>query len=116
MEVNPSMDAWSAGMTIAELVNLCPLLRAQYQQISDAQSPKVGSIAFLKWLGAVQAMPLPKRPGWSEDGLFKDLLCNWLLVPNPESRRTLAQSLTAPFFQQQMFQIRGRDIPDCRHP
>jgi hypothetical protein len=53
---------------------------------------------------------------WSEDSLFKVMLCTWLLVPNPERRRTLAQSLTAPFFQQQTFQIRVRDIPDCRHP
>jgi serine/threonine protein kinase len=105
MEVKPSMDAWSVGMTIAELVNLCPLLRAQYQKISDAQSPKGGTMPFLKWLGAVQAIPLPKRPVWSEDRclqaipLFKVLLCTRLLVPNSERRSTLAQSLTAPFFQ-----------------
>jgi serine/threonine protein kinase len=101
MRVRPSMDAWSVGLTIAELVNLCPLLRAQYQKISDGKPPKVGSISFLKWLGAVQAMPLPKRPVWSEESLFKDLLCTWLLVPSSDRRRTLAQSLKAPFFQRQ---------------
>jgi serine/threonine protein kinase len=46
MRVRPSMDAWSVGLTIAELVNLCPLLRAQYQKISDGKPPKVGSISF----------------------------------------------------------------------
>jgi serine/threonine protein kinase len=101
MKVKPSMDAWSVGMTIAELVNLCPLLRTKYQEISNGQCPIAGSISFLKWLGAVQAMPLPKRPVWSEDSLFKVMLCTWLLVPNPERRRTLAQSLNAPFFQRQ---------------
>lgn len=115
MKVKPSMDAWSVGMTIAELVNLCPLLRAKYQEISDAQPPKEGSISFLKWLGGVQFMPLPKRPVWSEDSLFKVLLSTWLLVPNPERRKTLAQSLTAPFFQQQP-KAAAEVRPDCSHP
>jgi len=99
MKVKPSMDAWSVGITIAELVNLCPLLRAQYQQISDGQSAWAGSISFLKWLGAVRTVPLPRGPVWSEESRFKILLCTWLLVPDPEHRRTLAQSLGAPYFR-----------------
>jgi len=89
------------GITIAELVNLCPLLRAQYQKISGGKSPQAGSIAFLKWLGAVRTAPLPRRPVWSEEGRFKVLLCTGLLVPNPERRWTLAQSLAAPYFRRQ---------------
>jgi len=99
MRVKPSMDAWSVGMTIAELVNLCPLLRLQYQQISEGQSPHAGSVSFLKWLGGVQRAPLPKRAAWSEESRFKSLLCTWMLVPTPERRKTLAQSLDAPYFQ-----------------
>mmetsp|Transcript_83934 Transcript_83934/g.219260 ORF Transcript_83934/g.219260 Transcript_83934/m.219260 type:complete len:89 (-) Transcript_83934:1099-1365(-) len=86
-------------MTIAELVNLCPLLRLQYQQISEGQSPHAGSVSFLKWLGGVQRAPLPKRAAWSEESRFKSLLCTWMLVPTPERRKTLAQSLDAPYFQ-----------------
>jgi serine/threonine protein kinase len=101
MTVKPSMDAWSVGATIAELVNLCPLLRAQYKEISDGQPARAGSVRFLRWLGAVEAAPLPRRPAWSGESRFKSLLCSWLLVPNPERRRTLAQSLNAPYFPRQ---------------
>mmetsp|Transcript_61772 Transcript_61772/g.164228 ORF Transcript_61772/g.164228 Transcript_61772/m.164228 type:complete len:390 (+) Transcript_61772:113-1282(+) len=101
MVVKPSMDAWSVGMTIAELVNLCPLLRAKYQQISAGQSAQAGTMSFLKWLGAMQAMGLPRRPAWSQEGQFKALLYTCLLVPDPEFRNTLAQSLRAPYFRRQ---------------
>jgi serine/threonine protein kinase len=95
--VKPSMDAWSVGNTIAELVKMCPLLWTQYQEISDGQSHHGGSVCFLKWLGAVQAASLP-RPGESR---FKILLCTWLIMPNPEGLSTLAQSLNAPYFRRQ---------------
>jgi len=102
IKVQPSMDAWSVGITIAELVDLCPLLRAQYQQISDGRSPQAGSVSFLKWLADVEAAPLPRRCVWSDESSFKALLCTWLLVPGPDRRRTLAQSLGAPYFQRQV--------------
>ena len=95
--VKPSMDAWGVGITIAELVKMCPLLRAQYQEISNGQSQQGGGVCFLKWLGAVQAASLP-RPG---EGRFRILLSTWLLMPNPEGLRTLAQSLNAPYFRRQ---------------
>jgi len=98
--VKPSMDVWSVGITIVELVNLCPLLWTQWKQhqkVSDGQSHSAGNTSFLKWLGAVEATSLP-RPGESR---FKILLCSWLLVPDPELRRTLAQSLDAPYFRRQ---------------
>jgi serine/threonine protein kinase len=101
MRVKPGMDAWSVGITIAELVNLCPLLRAQYQKISGGKSAQAGSVSFLRWLGALRAAPLPERPAWSEESRFKALLCTGLLVPEPERRGTLAQSLAAPYFRRQ---------------
>jgi len=98
MTVQPSMDAWSVGITIAELVTLSPLLRERYKEITDGQPRHAGSARFLRWLGAVQAAPLPRPPAWAGEGRFEALLCAWLLVPNPERRRTLAQSLNAPYF------------------
>jgi len=98
--LKPSMDVWSVGITLVELVILCPLLSmqwAQFHEVSDGQSRHAGNIFFLKWLGAV-ATTSPPMPGESR---FKILLCSWLLVPHPERRRTLAQSLNAPYLRRQ---------------
>jgi len=95
--VKPSMDAWGVGVTIAELVEMCPSLRAQYQEISDGQSHHGGGVGFLQWLGDVRAASLA-RPG---EGRFRILLSTWLLMPSPEGLRTLAQSLNAPCFRRQ---------------
>jgi serine/threonine protein kinase len=98
--VKSSMDVWSVGTTIAELVNMCPLLWKQwtrYTEVSDGQSRHAGNVTFLRWLGTVEATSLP-RPGESR---FKIMLCSWLLVPSPECRRTLAQSLSSPYFMRQ---------------
>jgi len=95
--VTPDLDAWSVGMTIAELVNLTPLLRRRYQEISAGHTRQEGSTRFLKWLAALAAPPVPGR-GWSNDRDFNKLLSAWLLVPDARGRRTLVDSLSAAYF------------------
>jgi len=91
--VSPCLDAWSAGMTAAELVNLRPVLRAQHPEMPAPG----GSDHLLRWLGSVRVLPLPVRME-ARDRDFSALLSAFLLEPEAAHRKTLAQTLAAPYF------------------
>jgi serine/threonine protein kinase len=92
--VSPCLDVWSVGMIVAELVNLRPLLRAQYRFFSSRGSPD----QFLRWLGSVQVLPLPERTK-ARDQDLSALLSAFLLEADAAHRKTLAQTLAASYFQ-----------------
>jgi serine/threonine protein kinase len=93
--ITPALDVWSVGLTIAELVELCPLLRASYQQVAKGLSRREGSTRFLKWLSSQRTAPRLTREC---DDSFRKLLDAWLLVVNQAKRRTLAESLSSDFY------------------
>jgi len=97
--VSPSLDVWSVGMTIGELVNLIPLLRSRYQEISEGRSSREASMFFLHWLGDLEAAPVPRS--WPNDCHMRALLRLWMLVPDPARRKSLVESLSAPYFASQ---------------
>lgn len=94
--VQPGLDAWSVGMTLGELVNMVPLMRSYYQEISAGHSRKDGSSRFLQWLGSLISVPLPRRV--CADIRLQTLLSGWLLVAEQTRRRTLAECMSAPYF------------------
>jgi serine/threonine protein kinase len=92
--VTPALDVWSVGMTIAELVELCPLLRATFHKKAHGLSRKEGTLTFLKWLSSQRAPPSLSKEC---DSSFRELLQCRLLVVDPAQRNTLAESLAADF-------------------
>jgi len=95
--VTPGLDVWSVGMTIAELVNLTPLLRRRYQDISEGHPREEASVHFLKWLAALPTAPIPGR-GWAADRDLRKLLSSRLLVPDRSHRASLEETLSAEYF------------------
>lgn len=93
IEVCPSLDAWSLGTTLAELVILQPMLSKQFLK----QRRNVGR--FLKWLGGCTSVPVPQEIR-NFDPELSYLLSEMLLVEGPK-RKPLAQVLQHPFLKQQ---------------
>lgn len=88
--VDPSLDVWSVGMTLCELVAMRPCLKAAYFS-------KKSRHGFYEWLGAMRQAPLPRSIS-RFDPDFTDLLSSWMLLGDQGDRRTLAQCLSHPFF------------------
>lgn len=89
ISVDPGLDVWSVGMTLCELVMVQPCLKAAYVN-------KQSRHGYYEWLGALQSAPLPK----DIDADFADLLSSCMLVGNRQARKTLAQCLSHPFFDE----------------
>jgi len=94
--VSPSLDVWSVGMTVAELVNIDPIMRARYIEFTVCHGRDEGPARFLRWLGNLLAPPLTKQLR-ADDPYLGALLC-WLLEPDASRRKTLAEALNAPYF------------------
>lgn len=88
--VDPSLDVWSVGMTLCELVALRPCLKAAYFSKKSRKD-------FYEWLGAMQQAPLSKSLR-ALDPNFTSLLSSCMLLGDPGHRQTLAQCLSHPFF------------------
>jgi len=95
----PALDVWSAGMTICELLLLDAALKPTYAGfLRHGRGHRQAGFLFLEWLSRLKKWPLPE-PIAESDPQLQDLLCNWLLVCNPDERRTLAQALSHRFLR-----------------
>ncbi|CAK0850290.1 unnamed protein product [Prorocentrum cordatum] len=97
MTAVPSLDVWSVGMTICELVTLDVTLKPTYTSfLQNGRSHRHAGFLFMDWLSGIRNAPLPKSmKEFDQDCL--DLLTSWLLVPDCTKRKTLAQCLVSPF-------------------
>jgi serine/threonine protein kinase len=97
MIASPSLDTWSIGMTLCELVTLDPPMKGKYQEMAQSNvSSRAACFKFLSWLGRVRQLKLPGSIGrFDED--FHDLLSKWLLVCDRSMRKSLAECLSCPF-------------------
>eukprot|EP00929_Paragymnodinium_shiwhaense_P060247 TRINITY_DN3010_c0_g1_i6.p1 TRINITY_DN3010_c0_g1~~TRINITY_DN3010_c0_g1_i6.p1 ORF type:complete len:672 (-),score=166.88 TRINITY_DN3010_c0_g1_i6:187-2202(-) len=89
----PCLDAWSVGMTIAELINLDAILKQKYASfLRMGRSSQDAGFLFMDWLSTIQKLPLQKVIE-SYDPQVLDLLRNFLLVCSEKKRSSLASSL-----------------------
>jgi serine/threonine protein kinase len=95
--VSPSLDAWSVGMTVAELISPGPVLREVHMEMSARHGPVEGPARFLGWIGALRAAPLSGRMMALDPDLCALLVR--LLEPDASHRWTLAEALGAPCFR-----------------
>jgi serine/threonine protein kinase len=90
---SPSLDVWSVGMTLCELVTLDAILKPQYANfLRNASSHREAGFLFMEWLSAIKKAPLPKTVSTFDPGLV-ELLTQWLLVTNSNNRKSCAQCL-----------------------
>mmetsp|Transcript_63454 Transcript_63454/g.147868 ORF Transcript_63454/g.147868 Transcript_63454/m.147868 type:complete len:647 (-) Transcript_63454:139-2079(-) len=95
---DPALDAWSVGMTLAELVTFDAVLKPTYAQfLRNAQSHREASFLFMEWLGNSSRVSLPKAVKQNHEELY-ELIQEWLLV-GYEKRKTLAQCLSHKYLQ-----------------
>lgn len=97
IKASPLLDAWSVGMTLGELVKGRPLLDHVYTGCKR-EYPQDFKIQFLKWLSRVEKMPRPRRTK-PEHVAVINFLSEYLIVPQTSRRKTLAESLSAPYFK-----------------
>jgi serine/threonine protein kinase len=92
-----SLDAWSVGMTLCELVSSRPIMKRQYYSIRRSVSSNENpTLLFFDWLACVDACALPESI-YTFDPAFVDLISNGLLVGSVGQRRSCAQCLLNPF-------------------
>lgn len=91
LRVEPSLDVWSIGMTLCDLILAEPCLKSAYVSKSSTHG-------FYTWVGAMKQAPLPMSVR-SFDPEFADLLSSCMLLGNQAHRRSLAQCLSHPFFR-----------------
>merc|ERR1712232_1298772 len=97
IRVTPSIDVWSVGITICELVSLQSALTDPMKRCAMQSSTHTGTLRrFLHWLSAVKTFPVPEKVR-AFDTRFNELLTSWLLVPEARERKTLAECLSSSF-------------------
>jgi len=91
-----SLDVWSVGMTVAELVSLSAVMKPRYMQFARAE-PRRGGVcrSFMEWLGHLEIAPLPEVVR-NFDTELRVLLEGSLLCEGSR-RASLAQCLSQPY-------------------
>lgn len=96
---SPSLDVWSVGMTLCELVTLDAILKPQYANfLRNASSHREAGFLFMEWLSGIRKAPLPKSVSGFDPGLV-ELLTQWLLVCNSSQRKSCAQCLSNAYIK-----------------
>jgi len=97
--VRSTMDVWSVGMTLCELVTLKAVLQPKYTSyVKQGWSQSDAGYFFLEWLGFLPVMELDPRIQAVDDTDFIDLL-QTMLETEGEQRMTLCELLDHPFLQ-----------------
>jgi serine/threonine protein kinase len=101
LAASPSLDAWSVGMTLCELVILGPHLKAKYETFVEGGESRMACLRFLSWLGRSKhtGVPLPGSIRRLDEG-FHELLTKWLLIHDSSTRKSLAECLRCPYLAQ----------------
>jgi len=92
ISISPSLDVWSAGMTICEVVHLDEVMRPTYTEFTEGSSPQRAVYHFMTWLGRLKSVPFPRSVQEFDTGLHS-LLSGKVLACNESQRMTMAQCL-----------------------
>lgn len=105
LKIEPSMDVWSVGLSLCQLVTLKNVLSQENRRLLGAQALNSGP-AIIDWLCfKCRAGPLKLPPAIGE--FNADFLAglNSILIGEPLRRSTLAQLLKSPYFAQGLEKI-----------
>mmetsp|Transcript_32715 Transcript_32715/g.93967 ORF Transcript_32715/g.93967 Transcript_32715/m.93967 type:complete len:472 (+) Transcript_32715:56-1471(+) len=95
IQVAPSLDVWSTGMTICEVMHLTEVLRPKFEMFEEQSSEHEAGFLFMKWLGRTENITLPRSVS-DLDAELRELLSGRLLVCEEPLRASLAQCLSRP--------------------
>lgn len=94
---HPNLDVWSIGMTLCELILLDAALKPTYASfMGHGRSNREAGFLFMDWLAGLAKFPLPKNIEKFDTDLA-DMLSNFLLVCDPLTRKSLAETLSHRF-------------------
>lgn len=97
IEAVPALDAWSIGITIAELVTLDAVFKPTYASfMGKGRSNREAGFLFMEWLGGLKVGALPSAVA-RVDPELASFLQEWLLIGNASVRRTCAECLDSPY-------------------
>jgi len=96
IEAKASLDTWSVGLTLCELVML-ESVQEPWLQRSREGSNSSRSLSHWKQIGSMQEHPVPEQVRTFDPALFA-LLAYDLLAPDASRRRGLAQCLGDAYF------------------
>jgi len=96
---SPTLDAWSIGITLCELVTQRPVLQPVYASfMRHGHKQEEATCMFLDWLSNISKLNLPNSLT-SFNTEFATFLTRDLLAPMPTLRRTPAECLSSPCFE-----------------
>lgn len=101
LKADASLDSWSVGMTLAELVSLEPLLLPVFDRIlreTGLQAGETVMMKFLKQLGRMLEVPVPRCLD-KFDANFASIIRFGLLALIPRQRLTMANCLEEDFMR-----------------
>lgn len=93
----PSLDAWSIGLTLCECVTLSAVMRpalSHFLKNSGSASDAQGN--FIDWLGSLETSPVPSCIA-AYDSELSDFLSCGLLACGPDQRSTPSQCLSSRY-------------------
>mmetsp|Transcript_43162 Transcript_43162/g.101444 ORF Transcript_43162/g.101444 Transcript_43162/m.101444 type:complete len:699 (-) Transcript_43162:174-2270(-) len=97
IEIAPALDVWSTGITLCELYSLDSILKPMYKSfLRNGHTYRQAGILFMEWLSNVRKAPLPNSLV-EQDPEFIKFLTTWMLVPDPNARKTCAECLSSPY-------------------
>eukprot|EP00928_Gymnodinium_smaydae_P062682 TRINITY_DN46493_c0_g1_i1.p1 TRINITY_DN46493_c0_g1~~TRINITY_DN46493_c0_g1_i1.p1 ORF type:complete len:665 (+),score=86.08 TRINITY_DN46493_c0_g1_i1:48-1997(+) len=98
IEACPSLDAWSVGMTLCELVIFSAVLRPVFASfVRNAQKKEDASFLFVEWLASLKKVAVPSIISRTNPS-FAQFVAESLLVPDASKRKSCAASLSMPYF------------------
>eukprot|EP00927_Polykrikos_kofoidii_P003627 TRINITY_DN11464_c0_g1_i1.p1 TRINITY_DN11464_c0_g1~~TRINITY_DN11464_c0_g1_i1.p1 ORF type:complete len:959 (+),score=186.45 TRINITY_DN11464_c0_g1_i1:284-2878(+) len=93
IDIWPSLDAWSMGMTISQLITLDVILEGKYAEFAGTNA----RTEFLTWLGFVEEPPIPLDVQSFDQGFVEVVLA--LLEVDHRQRLSLARCMALPFIK-----------------
>eukprot|EP00927_Polykrikos_kofoidii_P003628 TRINITY_DN11464_c0_g2_i1.p1 TRINITY_DN11464_c0_g2~~TRINITY_DN11464_c0_g2_i1.p1 ORF type:complete len:939 (+),score=184.90 TRINITY_DN11464_c0_g2_i1:284-2818(+) len=101
IDIRPSLDAWSMGMTIVQLITLDVILENKFAEFTGSNA----RTEFLAWLGFIDEPPIPTDIQSFDQG-FAEVVVSLLKVDHRQ-RLSLARCMALPF-------VRNSDGQDNR--
>lgn len=95
IEAKPSLDAWSVGLTLCELVTLCSPVDDKFREF-ERKGRAFADWRCPRWLGELESHPVPAFV-CDRDGELFGFLTERLLNPVASKRHSLAQCLSHPY-------------------
>lgn len=95
MKAEPSLDVWSTGLTLLELVTLRSVIDEKFIEL-DRKGRGLSKMACPRWLGNLESHPVPPLVDNFDSEMY-GFLTEGLLNPAVSKRQSLAQSLSHPY-------------------